>query len=115
IVYVAIEDIFRPEVRYRYLVTFGFGLVHGLGFASMLQVLLPPEDVVIPLLMFNVGVELGQLAVVIVAVPLLHLATNIMGAARYRAWFIPFGASILAILGLLWLVERVFDRVLLGL
>ena len=64
IVYTAIEDVVRPDVRWRFALTFAFGLVHGLGFASMLEELLPPGDVVVPLLVFNLGVELGQLTIV---------------------------------------------------
>ncbi|MCP4444398.1 MAG: HupE/UreJ family protein [Myxococcales bacterium] len=58
--------------------------MHGLGFASMLRPLLPPKDVVLPLLVFNVGVELGQIAVVTVALPLLALALRAIGVERYR-------------------------------
>jgi hypothetical protein len=114
IVYVAVEDIIKPDTRYRFLLTFGFGLVHGLGFASMLKVLLPPEDVIWPLLMFNVGVELGQLAIVLAVLPALHVLTRAVGADAYRTRFLPIGAGVLAVLGTLWLVERVFDVTLLG-
>src|SRR5262249_40423934 len=48
IAYTAIEDIVRPDVRWRFALTFGFGLMHGLGFASVLARLLPPHDVVVP-------------------------------------------------------------------
>lgn len=114
IVYVAVEDIVKPDTRYRALVTFSFGLIHGLGFASVLEVLLPPEAVLVPLLMFNLGVELGQLAIVIAVLPLLHLLTRALGPDRYRARFLPLAAGILALLGLQWLVERIFDVTLLG-
>lgn len=114
IVYVAVEDIVKPDTRYRALVTFSFGLVHGLGFASVLEVLLPPEDVIWPLLMFNVGVELGQLAIVIVVLPLLQLLTRALGAEAYRTRFLPISAGVLAVLGTVWLVERVFEVTLLG-
>jgi hypothetical protein len=114
IVYVAVEDILKPDVRHRAVLTFCFGLVHGLGFASMLKVLLPPEDVIWPLLMFNVGVELGQLAIVLLVLPVLHVLTRVMGADIYRTRLLPIGAGVLAVLGALWLVERVLDVTLLG-
>ena len=114
IVYVAIEDIFKPDQRYRYVITFAFGLMHGLGFASQLEAYLPPEDVIMPLVLFNVGVELGQLAIVICVLPLLHAITHVAGATRYRMRLMPAGSIILAILGTLWLIERVFSVTILG-
>jgi hypothetical protein len=115
IVYVAIENLVRPDPPRRYLVTFGFGLVHGLGFASMLAPLLPPEGVVLPLLAFNVGVELGQLALVAVCLPILLGLVRVMGAARYRRHALAVGAAALGSLGLIWLVERAFEVTILGL
>lgn len=115
IAYVAIENIVRPQANYRWLVTFGFGLMHGMGFASVLEVLLPPEDVIGPLLMFNVGVELGQLAIVVLLLPLLTVFTRAIGARRYRELFLPVASGLLALLGLAWLLERALDTVILGL
>lgn len=115
IVFIAVENIILPESGYRLLVAFGFGLVHGLGFASMLAALLPPDGVIVPLLAFNAGVELGQLAVVIVVLPLLHGLVRLLDAPRYRTWFLPASSVILGLLGALWLIERAFDVVILGL
>lgn len=66
IVYVAVENIFSSGLsRWRPLVIFGFGLLHGLGFASVLGEFGLPEDQFIPALIgFNIGVELGQLTVI---------------------------------------------------
>ena len=114
IVYVAVENILRPDTRHRYVLTFVFGLMHGMGFASMLAVLLPPEDVIWPLLMFNVGVELGQLVIVALFLPLLHAFTRVLGARRYREWALPISSGLLGLFGLIWLIERVFDTVILG-
>jgi hypothetical protein len=108
IVYVAVENVLRPDPGRRYLVTFAFGLMHGLGFASMLRVILPPADVVAPLLVFNVGVEVGQLLVVAVALPLLHLAARAAGPERYRARLLPVASGLLAAAGCAWLVHRLF-------
>lgn len=114
IVFVAVENIIRPEAGYRLLIAFGFGLVHGLGFASMLAALLPPDGVIVPLLAFNVGVELGQLGIVIVILPLLHGLVRLIGGPAYRKWFLSIASSILAVLGALWLIERAFGVELLG-
>lgn len=114
IVFVAVENILRPDAPHRSLITFGFGLMHGLGFASMLAELLPPSGVVAPLLLFNAGVELGQLAIVVVLLPLLALCVRLTGARTYRLVLLPFGSAVLATLGALWLVERLFEITILG-
>jgi hypothetical protein len=115
IAYTAVENIFKPDVRWRYGLTFGFGLIHGLGFASMLAVLLPPDQVVAPLLEFNIGVELGQLSIVAVALPLLAVIARLVGADRYRNRVMPALSGVIAVLGAIWVVERVFEVELLGL
>ncbi len=107
IVYTAVEDILRPDVRWRFALTIAFGLVHGLGFASMLAELLPEDAVIIPLITFNVGVELGQLTIVIVAIPLLWILARTVGAERYRHIVVPVAAVPLALIGIKWLIERV--------
>jgi hypothetical protein len=114
IAYTAIENIVRPDVRWRFALTFGFGLLHGLGFARMLEVQLPPDDVIVPLLAFNVGVELGQLAIVALALPVLWLVAGRIGGERYRRLVLPALSVVLAILGVLWLIERVFEITILG-
>nr|HEX4318435.1 HupE/UreJ family protein [Kofleriaceae bacterium] len=114
IVYTAAEDIYRPDARTRFALTFGFGLVHGLGFANVLGEMLPPSDVALPLLGFNVGVEIGQLAIVGAALPILYLVSWALGAARYRRIALPILASAILALGLTFLVERVFGLHLTG-
>jgi hypothetical protein len=77
IAYVGVENLVRPAPRHRWLLTFGFGLVHGFGFASVLREIgLPSEGLVWSLLSFNVGVELGQLTVVVAVLPLLALLAS---------------------------------------
>ncbi|MDI1259548.1 HupE/UreJ family protein [Aquabacterium sp.] len=96
----------------RWSVVFGFGLVHGFGFAGALQDLgLAHGELAAPLLGFNLGVELGQLALVSVSLPFMLLLRR---TAVYR-WLIVGGGSLLiAALALVWLIERVFDVVILG-
>jgi len=76
IFYMALENVLGPRLRRRWMVAFGFGLVHGFGFAYGLQQMLQfaGSHLVTSLLAFNVGVELGQVLVLIVAIPALDLA-----------------------------------------
>lgn len=81
-----------------------FGLVHGVGFAGPLKDLgLRGSELVLPLLGFNLGVELGQLVVVAVLLP---PALLLRGRAAYRRWIVPAGSSAVAALALVWLAER---------
>jgi hypothetical protein len=108
ILYTAIENVVRPDVRWRFALTFGFGLVHGLGFASVLAELLPPDHVIGPLLGFNLGVELGQLAIVVVALPLIWLLARAQGE-RYRRRTMPALSIAIGLIAIKWLVERTLD------
>jgi len=78
ILYMALENIVRPNLRWRWLVTGLFGLVHGFGFSFLLQsqMQLAGEHLLLSLVAFNVGIELGQLVFIGVAIPLLYLATE---------------------------------------
>jgi hypothetical protein len=107
IAYTAGEDIAKPDVRWRFALTFGFGLIHGLGFAGTLAGLLPPSDVVVPLLCFNVGVELGQLTIVLLALPVFYGVARVAGGDRYRTKVLPLLAGIILLLGLTMFVERI--------
>jgi hypothetical protein len=112
IVYVAVENLWalRSEaarasaLRHRWLLTLGFGLVHGFGFADALQKLhLPRAGIAAALFTFNVGVEVGQVCIVAVAFPLLSRLRRARGfdPAGVRAASACVGA-----LGLFWLVQR---------
>ena len=105
--YVAIENIVGVKVQRRLWLAFGFGLVHGLGFASVLRELgLPSRGLVVSLLCFNLGVEVGQLTVVLLLLPLLAL----MSRSKWYPSVMIRGASwILLALSLIWFVERAFD------
>jgi HupE / UreJ protein len=97
----------------RWKITFVFGLVHGFGFASVLKDLgLAQSTIAAPLLGFNLGVELGQLMIVAVFLP---LAWALRATVFYRTWVFRGGSMVIALLALVWLVERVFDMVILGL
>jgi hypothetical protein len=95
----------------RWLVAFGFGLVHGFGFAGVLQELgLPADALLLALLGFNVGVELGQLAIVAVFLP---LAYALRRTWLYRRLVFVGGSLAIAVLAALWLAERAFNLQLL--
>jgi hydrogenase/urease accessory protein HupE len=107
IAYVAIENILTPKLTpWRPVVVFGFGLIHGMGFAGALADLNLPRDEIIPALVsFNVGIELAQLSVIAVA---FFTTTYWIGnKSWYRAGFeIPVCLAIAAT-GLFWTVQRV--------
>jgi len=107
IAYVAIENLWQPQaaIRRRWFVTFGFGLVHGLGFASVLQELaLPRAALAASLAGFNLGVELGQLGAVAVICTALRLLSSWSQAPALRRWVSIGTASA----GLVWFVQRAF-------
>ncbi len=112
-VLVAALDNLLPLLRGpRWAVVFGFGLVHGFGFAGALQDLgLSRSELAAPLLGFNIGVELGQLALVAVTLP---LACWLRGTTVYRRVFVGAGSTFIALMALIWLIERVMDITLLG-
>lgn len=103
----------KPLVEHRrWMVAFGFGLIHGFGFASVLTELgLPQETLVLSLLGFNLGVETGQLAIVAVFLP---AAYALRATAFYRRGVFVGGSLLTLTLALIWLVERVFDLKLIS-
>ena len=84
IVYMAFENIVGAQLQRRWIITFGFGLVHGFGFSFLLRERLQfaGEHLVTSLLAFNVGVEIGQLAVLLVTIPVLSLIFRYVVAER---------------------------------
>jgi hydrogenase/urease accessory protein HupE len=105
IVYVATENIWRggASLPTRWLVTFGFGLVHGLGFASALREMhLPQANVAASLVGFNLGVEAGQIAVITLAYLALDALRNQRWAPSVRQWV----SVATAIVGVVWFVQR---------
>ena len=112
IAFVAIENlVFKDMTKWRPAVVFGFGLIHGLGFAGFFGELgLPPGQCWSALFGFNIGVELGQLSVIIVAA-LLGLGIrralqDPAGSAGYRSWIVRPGSALIGLTGLWWGVTR---------
>lgn len=107
IVVVAAENVFRSGItlRQRWAVTFAFGLVHGLGFATILRDLaLPRPALVSSLVGFNVGVEVGQIVIVVAAYAMLRLLSRWPRALQARRWV----SASAALVGLVWFVQRAF-------
>lgn len=87
-----------------WMVAFGFGLIHGFGFANVLGDLgLSKVSLAVPLVGFNVGVELGQLAIVAVFLP---LAFGLRHSWFYRVATFKFGSGLVVLIAALWMVER---------
>jgi hypothetical protein len=97
--------------RRRWMAAFGFGLIHGFGFASVLGDLgLAKGGLVASLVGFNLGVEIGQLAIVAAFLPLAWLAR---GTWFYRRVMMTGGSCLIMLIAAIWLGERVFDLRLL--
>jgi hydrogenase/urease accessory protein HupE len=108
IVYVAIENVFTDRLHaWRPLIVFCFGLLHGMGFAGVLnEIGLPRSEFVPALLSFNAGVELGQLTVIFTAFLLLGLPFR--NKPWYRQRIVVPGSLIIAGIGTFWFVQRTF-------
>jgi hydrogenase/urease accessory protein HupE len=107
VVLAALNNLFPVVASGRWIAAFGFGLLHGFGFASALSDLgLPTGALALSLAGFNVGVELGQLAIVAVFLP---LAFVLRGTWTYRRVILAGGSAAIAAIAGVWLVERAFD------
>lgn len=106
IVYVAVENFWLQRTDYRWVLSFVFGLIHGFGFANVLQELgLPTQGLIASLLAFNVGVEAGQLVIVAAMYPLTVLAAR----SVYRRQLVLGVSALILLFGLGWLAERAFN------
>ena len=108
IVYVAVENIIGGRINaVRVAVVFGFGLLHGLGFASVLgDIGLQDNRFVIGLIGFNIGVELGQLAVITLA--FVALGWPFGEQDWYRSRVAVPASGLIALVGAWWTIERIF-------
>lgn len=106
IVYIAAENVVVKTVDHRWVITGCFGLVHGFGFANVLRDLgLPTQGLVASLLAFNVGVELGQVAIVALLFPL----TLWIARQPFRRPVTVALSGAILLLGAGWFLERVFS------
>lgn len=114
IVFVAMENFFTRNIDDRWRITFAFGLVHGFGFAGALREIgLPTNAVVTALAAFNIGVEIGQVAIVSMVIPaliVLDRLTAVDSAKPVRAATPVYALSaLIAVLGSYWFLTRVLD------
>ena len=95
-----------------WFLAFGFGLIHGLGFANVLKELLLENTTLVAMLFgFNIGVEIGQLAIVLVLLPYIFLAKD----SKYYRYIVVYGGSfITAIISAIWAYERYANVTILG-
>jgi hypothetical protein len=108
----AANNLWPVVERRRWLVAFGFGLIHGFGFASVLTELgLPRDALVLSLLGFNLGVEVGQLVIVACFLPAAFLLRN---TPLYRRGVFVGGSVLTLLVALVWLAERAFNLKLIG-
>ena len=113
VVFAALNNLWPVVRRGRWLVAFGFGLVHGFGFASVLADLGLPRHALLPALVgFNLGVEAGQLLIVAAFLP---LAYGLRHTWLYRRLLFTGGSATIACVAALWMLERLLDiKVLAG-
>ncbi|MEM7103986.1 MAG: HupE/UreJ family protein [Bacteroidota bacterium] len=102
----AVHNIYPLYKNPEWVIAFGFGLFHGFGFASVLgDIGLSGEYTVLSLLGFNLGVEIGQVAIIIVLFPILYFLRKL--------WLYPkillYGSIILILISLYWFIERAFE------
>ena len=106
IVYVAVENLVTSELKpWRVALVFGFGLLHGMGFAGVLrEMALPRSEILTGLVAFNAGVEAGQLTVILSA----FLAVGVWArrSDSYRRLIVVPGSAAIALTGLLWTMQR---------
>ena len=105
------NNVYPLVLKRLWLVAFGFGLLHGFGFASVLADLeLPRDALLLSLVGFNLGVEVGQVVIVAAFVPLAFLMRRTW---MYRRLVLMGGSLTIALLASIWMAERVFNFKLL--
>jgi hypothetical protein len=106
IIVAALNNIFPLVTQGRARIAFAFGLLHGFGFASVLADMgLPGGARLLSLFAFNLGIETGQLAVVLAVMPIVYHLRN---GPLYRNRLMPLGSAGIAALALVWVVQRAF-------
>jgi hydrogenase/urease accessory protein HupE len=109
VAYVGLENIATSKLTpWRPAVVFGFGLLHGMGFAGALTGLnLPRAEVIPALISFNVGIELAQLSVI--AIAFFAVAYWFRDRPWYRSRFVVPASALIAVTGLFWTVQRIVE------
>ncbi|MDU0205798.1 MULTISPECIES: HupE/UreJ family protein [Paenibacillus] len=105
ILYIAVENIWKRKESARVIVTLLFGLVHGFGFAEVLRGTLSGH-MALPLFSFNLGVEIGQLVVVAIVIPVLLWIKRLPLQIKWNQ----YASGIIGVFGLYWLIERIISQ-----
>ncbi|MFC5402804.1 HupE/UreJ family protein [Cohnella soli] len=106
ICYVAFDNIVNRNVKYRWVLTFVFGLIHGMGFADILKEMdIPKSSMAVDLISFNLGIEAVQITIVAVILPLLYL----LHRWKFSRRVVIAGSSVALLLGGIWLMERLIE------
>jgi hypothetical protein len=112
VVLAAANNLWPVVAHRRWVVAFCFGLIHGFGFASVLAELgLPTDALALSLVGFNLGVEVGQLAIVAAFLPVAYLLRQ---TPFYQRGVFVWGSVLTILVSLVWLIERAFDLKLLS-
>ncbi len=107
VVLAALNNLFPLVRSERWLAAFCLGLLHGFGFAATLSDIdLSPATFVRTLFGFNLGVEIGQLGVVLLLLPIIY---GLRGSRRYQRLGLPLGSAAVLLISSVWLVERAFN------
>lgn len=102
---VALNNLYTVVIRLGWL-TFGFGLLHGMGFAGVLGELgLPADQTLLTVLAFNLGVEFGQMVIVIFVLPLLMVMRHYFWYVRYTLMSV---STVIGLVAVQWIIERLF-------
>lgn len=113
VVLAALGNLYPMMTSRRWMIAFGFGLIHGFGFAAVLTDLgLPHDSLLLSLVSFNVGVEIGQLAIVAAFLPLAYLIRH---SWSYPRLVLTGGSLAVIAIALVWFTERAFDLQLFSL
>ena len=104
VIFVAIENILRANVRRRWIWTFFFGLIHGLGFVDALKmVTVSQSELILSLVSFNIGIELGQLLILLLAAIVLYYLRHYTWHTKFNRGF----SACVGLLGVVWLFQRI--------
>jgi HupE / UreJ protein len=107
IVYVAAENLWKKDFDHRWGLTFGFGLVHGLGFAGVLrEIPIPRSNLFTSLASFNLGVEIGQVLVVTICFFLLQFIRHQIKQQQWQLNLQRLASVGIIVMGVIWFVER---------
>lgn len=107
VVLAGLGNLYPMMTTRRWLMAFGFGLIHGFGFAAVLTDLgLPQNSLLLSLVSFNVGVEIGQLAIVAAFLPLVYLIRH---SWSYPRLVLTGGSLVVIAIALVWFTERAFN------